>query len=214
MPMDLESLRRDYLKGGLNRDDLNDDPIEQFQHWLKQAVDADLPDPTAMTVATVGPDGQPSQRIVLLKGVDAGRFVFYTNYESDKGKAIDANPSVCLSFFWQAMERQVIITGTAEKIAKNLSDGYFESRPEGSKLGAWASAQSRVVPSREYLDNRLADMEHRFTDKEIPRPLHWGGFLVKPERMEFWQGRPNRMHDRICYELQKNFEWKSTRLAP
>jgi len=215
MEKDLSNYRKNYQKKALTENNVPENPMELFQQWFyeveKFSGDTEI---NAMTLATVEAGGRPKNRIVLLKKYTWEGFIFYTNYESDKGKAIDANPSVCLSFFWQAMERQVIITGTAEKIAKNLSDGYFESRPEGSKLGAWASAQSRVVPSREYLDNRLADMEHRFTDKEIPRPLHWGGFLVKPERMEFWQGRPNRMHDRICYELQKNFEWKSTRLAP
>ncbi|NNG10736.1 MAG: pyridoxamine 5'-phosphate oxidase, partial [Arenibacter sp.] len=141
-------------------------------------------------------------------------FIFYTNYESEKGKAIANNPKVCISFFWHNMERQIIIKGSAEKIAENLSDGYFESRPEGSKLGAVVSNQSQVIPNREYLEGKLRKLEKEYESKEIERPAYWGGFIVKPVSMEFWQGRPNRLHDRIRYSLQPNYEWKIERLAP
>ena len=167
-----------------------------------------------MTVSTLGIDGFPNNRIVLLKKYTWEGFIFYTNYNSQKGKAIKQNPNVCLSFFWHNIERQVIIKGKAEKIAENLSDGYFESRPNGSKLGAWASDQSDVVSSRQFLDDRLASFEKKYENKEIPRPAHWGGYIVKPVSIEFWQGRPNRMHDRIRYTLQENFDWKIERLAP
>ena len=212
--MDLESLRRDYLKGGLNRDDLNDDPIEQFQHWLKQAVDADLPDPTAMTVATVGPDGQPSQRIVLLKGVDAGRFVFYTNYESRKAGELDANPRVSLHFPWHALERQVKVCGTATKVATATSLAYFLSRPRDSQLAAWASDQSRPMSSRQALMSQFEAMKRKFSTGEIPLPDRWGGYSVGPHEMEFWQGGANRLHDRFRYELDSQGNWQIDRLAP
>ncbi|MFZ2283494.1 MAG: pyridoxamine 5'-phosphate oxidase, partial [Lutibacter sp.] len=163
---------------------------------------------------TIGADGFPKSRVVLLKKFTWEGFIFFTNYRSEKGKAIALNPNVCLSFFWQGIERQVIIKGIAEKLSENLSDGYFESRPDGSKLGAWASDQSEAVPSRNYLDERLASFEKQFENKEIPRPKHWGGILVKPISIEFWQGRPNRMHDRIRYTLQEDFNWKIERLAP
>jgi pyridoxamine 5'-phosphate oxidase len=159
-------------------------------------------------------DGFPKNRVVLLKKYTWEGFIFYTNYQSEKGKALAANNNICLSFFWAGLEQQIIIKGTAEKLAENLSDGYFESRPDGSKLGAWASNQSEVVASRDVLDKNLISFEKKYKDKEIPRPKHWGGYLVKPISIEFWQGRPNRMHDRIRYRLQKDFSWKIERLAP
>lgn len=168
----------------------------------------------AMTIASIGLDGFPKSRVVLLKKYTWEGFIFYTNYNSEKGKAILNNNHVCLSFFWSGLEQQIIIKGKAEKLAENLSDGYFESRPDGSKLGAWASNQSEVVTSRNELDNNLASFERKFENQDIPRPKHWGGFLVKPVSIEFWQGRPNRMHDRIRYTLQKDFSWKLERLAP
>ena len=168
----------------------------------------------AMNIATIGLDGFPKNRMVLLKKFTWEGFIFYTNYNSEKGKAIAQNNVVCLSFFWQTVERQIIIKGNAEKLAENLSDGYFESRPDGSKLGAWASNQSEVVKSREELDNRLKSYEEKFHEIEIPRPEYWGGYLVKPISIEFWQGRPNRMHDRVHYELTEDFNWKKVRLAP
>jgi len=215
MEKDLSNYRKNYQKKGLSKKEVLENPIELFQKWFyeMEAFDSNL-ESNAMTIATIDRDGSPTSRIVLLKKYTWEGFIFYTNYKSEKGKAIERNPNVCLSFFWSALERQVIIKGKAEKIAENLSDGYFETRPDGSKLGAWASDQSEVVPSRQYLDDRLASFEKQFENKEIPRPQHWGGFIVKPYCMEFWQGRPNRMHDRIQYSLQENFEWKIERLAP
>jgi pyridoxamine 5'-phosphate oxidase len=167
-----------------------------------------------MTVSSIGLDGFPKNRVVLLKKYTWEGFVFYTNYNSEKGMAIAENNNICLSFFWAGLEQQIIIKGKAEKQLENLSDGYFESRPTGSKLGAWASNQSTVVSSRKELDENLSTFEKKFKEEEIQRPKHWGGYLVKPISVEFWQGRPNRMHDRIRYSLQKNFSWKLERLSP
>jgi pyridoxamine 5'-phosphate oxidase len=189
--------------------------MELFQKWFLHADQSDTVDETnAVTVSTIGKDGFPKSRVVLLKKYTWEGFIFYTNYTSEKGKAILENNHICLSFFWPALEQQIIIKGTAEKQAENLSDGYFESRPDGSKLGAWASNQSGVVASREELEKNLKNYEQKFEGKEIPRPPHWGGFLVKPISIEFWQGRPNRLHDRILYSLQEDFSWKTERLAP
>lgn len=189
--------------------------MEQFQKWFYETEASDgVDEPNAMTVSTIGLDGFPKNRVVLMKKFTFEGFIFYTNYHSEKGKAIEANPSVCLSFFWPNMERQVIIKGKAEKIPENLSDGYFESRPHGSQLGAVVSDQSQVVPSREYLEDKLKNLEQKYDGKEVPRPEYWGGYLVRPISIEFWQGRPNRLHDRIRYSLQEDFDWKIERLAP
>ena len=168
----------------------------------------------AMTISTIGLDGFPKNRVVLLKKYTHEGFIFFTNYESEKGKAIAKNPNVCISFFWPNLERQIIIKGMAEKIAENLSDGYFESRPKGSQYGAIVSDQSTVIPSRDYLEDKLKALESEYEGKEIKRPDFWGGFIVKPISMEFWQGRPNRLHDRIRYALQEDYDWKIERLAP
>ncbi|HKJ06086.1 MAG TPA: pyridoxamine 5'-phosphate oxidase [Flavobacteriaceae bacterium] len=215
MEKDLGNYRKVYKKKELSKTDITDNPIELFQQWFFEAEEftGDM-EVNAMTISTIGLDGYPKNRVVLLKKYTWEGFIFYTNYNSEKGLAIEKNPEVCLSFFWHKLERQVVIKGKAEKISENLSDGYFESRPDGSKLGAWASNQSDVVPSRKYLDNKLATFEAKFKGQEIPRPAHWGGYIVKPISMEFWQGRPNRMHDRIRYELQENYDWKIDRLAP
>ena len=167
-----------------------------------------------MTVSTIGLDGFPKSRVVLLKKFNEEGFIFYTNYNSEKGKAILNNPNVCLSFFWHSMERQIIIKGIAEKTSATISDNYFASRPDGSKLGAIVSPQSEVIPSRDFLDNKLKELEKQFEGKEIPRPENWGGFLVRPIEVEFWQGRANRLHDRIRYKLEDNFNWKIDRLSP
>ena len=215
MEKDLSNYRRVYQKSELSKKKVSDNPMELFQKWFYEVEQfGGDTEANAMTISTIGTDGYPKNRVVLLKKYTWEGFIFYTNYNSEKGKAIDKNPNVCLSFFWHNIERQVIIKGKAEKISENLSDGYFESRPDGSKLGAWASDQSEPVPSRNYLDERLASFEKKFQNKEIPRPKYWGGYIVKPISIEFWQGRPNRMHDRIRYELQEDFDWKIDRLAP
>ena len=215
MAHDLSNHRKVYEKQALLENTCPENPIELFQKWFLNADDSDLiHEANAMNISTIGLDGFPKNRIVLLKKYTWEGFIFYTNYNSEKGKAILANNHICLSFFWPGLEQQIIIKGEAEKLAENLSDGYFDSRPDGSKLGAWASNQSEVVTSREALDNDLKSFEEKYHQQEIPRPKHWGGFLVKPISIEFWQGRPNRMHDRIRYTLQKDFSWKIERLAP
>ncbi|WP_196890524.1 pyridoxamine 5'-phosphate oxidase [Aureivirga marina] len=215
MEKDLSNYRKSYEKSELLEDNIPEFPMELFKKWFHEAEESETEEEAnAMTISTIGLDGFPKSRIVLLKRFTWEGFIFYTNYNSDKGKAIENNPNVCLSFFWHGMERQIIIKGKAEKLAENLSDGYFESRPEGSKLGAWASDQSTPVPSREYLDHRLEEFEEKYKNKEIPRPSHWGGYLIRPISVEFWQGRANRMHDRILYTELENYDWKKERLAP
>lgn len=212
---DLSNYRRSYEKSQLTEDNLPDGPITLFRDWFMEVEDyGGSAEVNAMTVSTIGLDGFPKSRVVLLKQFTFEGFIFYTNYNSEKGKAIVANPNVCLSFFWHELERQVIIKGVAEKVATNLSDGYFESRPEGSRLGAVVSPQSDVIPSRDYLENNLKELEVQYEGKEIPRPEHWGGYIVKPVEMEFWQGRANRLHDRIRYKLQDDYSWQTYRLAP
>ena len=215
MSHDLSNHRKVYKKLELLESNCPENPIELFQQWFLNADASEMVDEAnAMNIASIGLDGFPKNRVVLLKKYTWEGFIFYTNYNSEKGKAIKENNNICLSFFWAGLEQQIIIKGKAEKLTENLSDGYFESRPDGSKLGAWASKQSSVVKSREELVNQLKDFEEKFQGKEIPRPAHWGGYLVKPVSIEFWQGRPNRMHDRIRYILQKDFSWKRERLAP
>ena len=215
MQKDLSNYRKSYEKSELTEENVKENPLEQFQKWFHEVEASDgVDEPNAMTVSTIGLDGFPKSRVVLMKKFTFEGFIFYTNYQSEKGKAIAANPAVCLSFFWPNMERQVIVKGTAEKIAENLSDGYFESRPTGSQLGAIVSDQSEVVPSREYLEKELNNLEKKYDGKEIQRPDYWGGYLVRPISIEFWQGRPNRLHDRIRYTLQEDFDWKIERLAP
>lgn len=215
MEKDLGSYRKSYKKSELTEGAISDNPMQLFQTWFYEVEASEsFEEPNAMTVSTIGLDGFPKNRVVLLKKYNEEGFIFYTNYESEKGRAIEQNPNICVSFFWPVMERQIIIKGKAEKIADNLSDGYFESRPEGSKLGAIVSDQSRVIPSREFLEEKLKKLEKQSEGKEIERPENWGGYIVKPISMEFWQGRPNRLHDRIRYKLQKDFDWKIERLAP
>lgn len=215
MNQDLSTYRKSYEKEELLESNCPENPIELFRNWFLHADASEMVDEAnAMSIATIGLDGFPKTRVVLLKKYTWEGFIFYTNYNSEKGKAIASNPNVCLSFFWAGLEQQIIIKGKAEKIAENLSDGYFESRPDGSKLGAWASNQSEVVASRNQLDERLTTFEEQFKGKEILRPEHWGGYIIKPKSIEFWQGRPNRMHDRIRYSLEKDFSWKLERLAP
>ena len=212
---DLSNYRKSYEKSQLLESNIPEDPINLFHSWFHETKEfGGVDEVNAMTVATIGLDGFPKSRVVLLKKYNEEGFIFYTNYDSEKGKSILNNPNVCLSFFWHSMERQVIIKGIAEKTLEAISDNYFESRPDGSKLGAIVSPQSEVIPSRDYLDNKLKELESTYEGKEIPRPEYWGGFLVKPIEVEFWQGRPNRLHDRIRYKLQEDFNWKINRLSP
>jgi len=212
---DLSNYRKSYEKSQLLETNIPEDPINLFHRWFYETEEySDGEEVNAMTVATIGLDGFPKSRVVLLKKFNEEGFIFYTNYNSEKGKAISNNPNICLSFFWHSMERQVIIKGIAEKTADTISDNYFDSRPDGSKLGAIVSAQSEIISSREYLDNKLQELEKEYEGKPIPRPNFWGGFLVRPIEVEFWQGRPNRLHDRIRYQLQDDFNWKIERLSP
>ena len=212
---DLSNYRKSYEKSELLETNIPEDPINLFNRWFHEVeVFGSVDEVNAMTVSTIGLNGYPKSRVVLLKQFTFEGFIFYTNYNSEKGKAIENNPSVCLSFFWHSMERQVIIQGIAEKTSENISDGYFDSRPNGSKLGAIVSNQSEIISSRNSLEIQLKQLEQDFQNKEIPRPKHWGGFLVKPISVEFWQGRPNRLHDRIRFQLQADFSWKIDRLAP
>jgi len=212
---DLSNYRRSYEKSELLESNISEDPINLFHRWFHEVEDfGGNEEVNAMTVSTFGLDGFPKARVVLLKKYNEDGFIFYTNYNSEKGKAIEHNPNVCLSFFWHSAERQVIIKGIAEKTADIISDNYFDSRPDGSKLGAIVSNQSEVIPSREFLETNLKELETIFDNKSIPRPKHWGGFLIRPVEVEFWQGRANRLHDRIRYSIQNDHSWKMERLSP
>lgn len=212
--MDIDSIRRDYLQGGLHHKDLQDCPVAQFKLWLQQAVDAELRDPTAMTVATVNADGQPSQRIVLLKDVSTDGFVFYTNFGSRKAQELSQNNRISLHFPWHMLERQVKICGVAEKVPTAQAAKYFLSRPEESQLAAWASHQSRPISTRELLMQQFSKMKEKFSHGQIPLPDFWGGYCVIPQQIEFWQGGGNRLHDRFMYTRQQDGSWAIERLAP
>ena len=212
---DLSNYRKSYEKSELLETNIPEDPINLFHKWFYEMEEfGGVEEVNAMTVASIGLDGFPKSRVVLLKKFTEEGFIFYTNYNSEKGKAILNNPNICLSFFWQSLERQVIIKGIAEKTSDIISDNYFDSRPDGSKLGAIVSAQSETIPSRDYLDNKLKELEKEYEGKPIPRPNFWGGFMVRPIEVEFWQGRPNRLHDRIRYKLKENYIWEIDRLSP
>lgn len=212
---DLSDYRKSYDKKALLETDAPEDPMQLFHQWFHEVEDfGGLEEVNAMTIVTNGLDGFPKSRIVLLKHFTYEGFIFYTNYHSEKGRAIEVNPKVAISFFWPTLERQVIIKGIAEKLSENLSDGYFESRPLGSQLGAIVSPQSEVIPNREFLEEKLKDLEAATQGTTVERPPHWGGYLVRPVSVEFWQGRPNRLHDRLRYLLQEDFSWKLERLAP
>lgn len=213
MQKSIADIRIDYTKKTLDIIDVALDPIAQFKKWFQEAIDARVPEPNAMNLATVGPEGKPTARIVLLKGIEDTGFTFFTNYESRKGNNMTENPWVALTFFWSELERQVRIEGKAKKARAELSDKYFHSRPRTSQIGAWASPQSQVIDSRKSLENRTVETEEVFQGKEVQRPQHWGGYLVVPQRVEFWQGRPSRLHDRILYN-RENEKWKIERLAP
>ena len=210
--MDLHNIREDYSKQSLSKEDCAAEPLTQFEQWLQEAIKAQVNEPTAVNVATVNEDGRPSSRIVLLKEVNAQGFVFFTNYHSRKGRAITHQPFVAMTFFWPELERQVRIEGRAQKLPEAESDTYFASRPYTSRIGAWASQQSEVIESHKALLARAALIAAKHP-LNVPRPPHWGGYLVIPDRIEFWQGRPSRLHDRICYQLQDNL-WIKERLSP
>ena len=211
--MDLSALREEYTKHGLQELDLHDSPTRQFEQWFEQALQAKASTPNAMVLATVAEDGQPSQRTVLLKYFDEQGFVFFTNYGSRKAKEMAGNPSVSLLFFWNELERQAIISGRVEKVSASESARYFLSRPHGSQLGAWVSEQSSPISSRSMLLAKFEEMKQKFREGEVPLPSFWGGYRVKPHRFEFWQGRPNRLHDRFQYTKTAG-SWQVERLAP
>ncbi len=213
MPRDVASLRKEYTRAGLAESDVAPDPVEQFRRWFDAALAAGLYEPNAMTVATATPNGRPSARVVLLKGFDERGFVFYTNYEGRKGRELEENPRAALLFYWGELERQVRVEGAVSRVSKEESDAYYASRPRGSRLGAWASEQSRVVEGREVLEGRIGDLEAEYEGREVPRPPFWGGYRVGPEVVEFWQGRENRLHDRIVYRRQ-GAGWEIRRLQP
>ncbi|MGQ0829595.1 MAG: pyridoxamine 5'-phosphate oxidase [Bacteroidota bacterium] len=209
----INNLRSDFAKEKLDEKDVNTNPFLQFEAWFKEAVEAKVNEPNAMSLSTATKAGKPSSRIVLLRNFDDDGFVFYTNYTSRKGTEILKNPHVALLFFWPELERQVRIEGVLKKQSKEVSDSYFQSRPRGSKLGAWTSAQSKIVESRKVLDEEYEKLSKKYPDEHVPRPPHWGGYVLKPVSIEFWQGRPGRLHDRILYTY-KNNKWKIERLAP
>lgn len=211
--IEIAALRENYIKGTLNVSDASLSPIEQFQIWFDEAVSSELLEPNALVLSTVSNESKPSARIVLLKGLDNG-FKFYTNYLSRKGTELIENPAACITFFWAELERQIRIEGTIEKISPEESDEYFQSRPRGSQIGAWVSNQSMVIENREILEEREKHLIEKFGDQPIPRPPHWGGYRLVPNYIEFWQGRPSRLHDRIAYTLLENEDWKIERLSP
>ena len=214
-PLDVAGLRHDYgAAQGLRRADLDPDPIRQFTLWFTDAAQAGLRDANAMSLATATREGKPSVRIVLLKGFDERGFVFFTNHASEKGKELAANPHAALAFYWVQLERQIRIAGPVEQASREESERYFHSRPPGSQIGAWVSRQSEVIDSRKILDARFAKITERYADGKIPLPPHWGGYRVKPETIEFWQGRSNRLHDRFRYTRQESGKWQTDRLAP
>lgn len=210
----IADIRRDYSLKTLSETEVAENPFLQFADWWQQAIESEIDEVNAMTLATASLEGVPSARIVLLKGYDEKGYVFYTNYESAKGQELAENPRASLLFFWKELERQVRITGLVEKVSATESDEYFLSRPTGSQIGAWASPQSHVIENRSWLEDRVKELETKFSTESLTRPAHWGGYRVKPVIIEFWQGRKSRLHDRIQYTLQENNSWKIERLAP
>ena len=209
----LSDLRKEYTRAGLDESDAAADPIEQFRRWFEEALAANLHEPNAMTLATASSDGRPSARVVLLKGFDARGFVFYTNYEGRKGRELEENTRAALVFYWSELERQVRIEGSVSRVPEEEADAYYASRPRGSRLGAWASEQSRAVEGRAVLERRLSELEDKYEGREIPRPPFWGGYRVEPVTIEFWQGRENRLHDRLVYRRSGD-RWGRERLQP
>ena len=214
MVKNISDIRRDYSHKSLSEKDVNENPITQFSNWWDEAVHSKIDEVNAMTLATASQDGLPAARIVLLKGFSEQGFVFFTNYESYKGLQLAENPKACLVFFWKELERQVRVTGIVVKASAKESDEYFNSRPEASRIGAWASPQSRTIENRHWIDEKFNELVNKMKGTDIQRPPHWGGYIVKPVEIEFWQGRPSRLHDRIQYSLDENGKWKIERLAP
>ena len=214
LPRDPAASRYEHIGKGLRRSDLDPNPIKQFANWFTTAIETGIRDVNAMSLATASQDAKPSVRIVLLKSFDEDGFVFFTNYESEKGKQLEANPYAALGFYWIELDRQIRISGKVDKTSRKESQTYFHSRPVGSQLSAWASRQSAVLDGRRVLDARMEEMNERFADKPVPLPPHWGGYRLKPDNMEFWQGRSNRLHDRFRYTRQSDGSWLIERLAP
>ena len=215
MKFKLGDLRKSYERGSLDLQHIGDNPLKLFKTWFYEAKDTDSVDEAnAMSLTTLGEDGYPRARVVLLKDFTEDGFIFFTNYRSEKGKSLLKYPKVGLSFYWPILERQIIIKGVAEKLSPEKSDQYFRSRPRGSQIGAHVSPQSEVIPDRKFLEDVQISFTKKFENSEIPRPAHWGGVLVNPHEIEFWQGRPNRLHDRICCNLENSGDWKVKRLAP
>ena len=214
MNSSIADLRKEYSSQSLLETDIERNPFDQFEKWWTQAVNSQIDEPNAMTVATASGDGMPAARIILLKGFDKTGFVFFTNYKSYKAMHLEENPRACLVFFWKELERQVRITGLVERVSEKESDDYFYSRPKGSQIGAWASPQSQVIENRDWLDQHYLQLTEEFKQKELKRPAHWGGYRVTPVIIEFWQGRPSRLHDRIQYSLEEDGKWKIERLSP
>lgn len=212
---ELPNMRVSYASQGFTEEQANPDPFVQFEDWFAKATEAAIPEPNAMALATVSRDGRPSVRMLLLKGLESGEFLFYTNYESRKGRELAENPHAALVFYWAELERQVRVEGRVRQLSSEQSDAYFASRPKGSRLTAWVSAQSQPVRSREEIETRLCQMEREFEGVEsVARPSYWGGYALRPDSIEFWQGRPDRLHDRLVYTAQPDGSWSRTRLAP
>jgi pyridoxamine 5'-phosphate oxidase len=215
MALNLHDLRREYASHTLDVSDVDQDPIIQFKLWFQEALDSEVLEPNALVLSTITADHQPNSRVVLLKGFDEQGFVFFTNYNSQKGQELAQHPFACMVFSWLELHRQVKIQGEVEKLSPEESTAYFQSRPRGSQIGAWASSQSSVVDSREVIEENVKALEAKYAGQEIlPRPAHWGGFLLKPKLMEFWQGRPSRLHDRIQFTKEEGKTWKIERLSP
>lgn len=215
MKIDIAKLRQEYTAHTLDQADVDQNPFIQFQTWMQEAIDCEIPEPNAMILATINQQNRPSARVLLLKGVEKEGFVFYTNYDSDKAKDLQANPFAAMTFNWLGLQRQIRIEGSIEKVSEEASTQYFQSRPRGSQIGAWASPQSTIISDRKILEENVAHLEEKYQGEEVlPKPPHWGGYHLKADLIEFWQGRRSRLHDRIRYRLEKGGEWAIERLAP